>query len=73
MATELLNFYPTMEFNEAKRLLGEANWDFNAAINKYMDSQRISITFMDRANGRVFGTETFSKTDDAMKMIEYLN
>ena len=72
LATRLLNFYPRMEFNQARKLLGEVNWDISAAINKYMDSQRISITFMDHATNRVFGHETFNKTEDAMRMISYL-
>ena len=52
--------YPSMEWNEARQLCAESNWDLGAAINKYTDSQSLKIRFICKDTNQNVETGTFN-------------
>lgn len=64
--------YPQVQYEYARRLLEEKNWDLGAAINAHIASQQITIKFIDKKTNAQKTTHSFNKSDGGMQLIYHL-
>ena len=68
----MLQFYPTLEFSKAKRLLSENGWDLNRANQAYIDSQCKNIKLVDKSTGIQVAEHKFNQECSGMDIIYFL-